>query len=193
MEVFELQGEYMRKMSDEEFYSFCRDNPDLKIERNADRTIEIMAPTKRQTGKINFLIYLQLGKWYESVRQGEPHGADTGFALPNGAIRSPDAAWISNERISNNQGDADKKFDAICPDFVIELKSGSDSLKILQEKMQEWIASGCRLAWLIDPALEKVHIYRENGSQEEVNGFDQKVSGEDVLPGFELDLKELRI
>jgi Uma2 family endonuclease len=193
MEIFELQGAYMRKMSDEQFYSFCRDNPDLKIERNADRTIEIMAPTKRQTGKINFLIDLQLGKWYENVQQGEPHGADTGFALPNGAIRSPDAAWISDERINQKKGDDKEKFDEICPDFVIELKSQNDAMTILQEKMQEWMANGCRLAWLIDPVAEKVEIYREDGSKEEMKGFDQKLSGEDVLPGFELDLQQLRV
>ena len=193
MEVFELQGEYMRKMSNEEFFRFCRENPELKIERKANGDIEVMSPTGFQTGKINLVINGYLFEWYQKKAIGEVVGTDTGFTLPNGAMRSPDAAWVSEERVSKIPEEDKKTFPHVCPDFVVKLKSSSDRLKVLQDKMHEWIANGCRLGWLIVPEEEQVYIYQKDGAVDEVQGFDQKLSGEDVLPGFELDLRGLRI
>lgn len=193
MEVFELQGEYMLKMSDEEFYHFCRDNSELRIERNANGEIEIKSPTGYLTGDLNSEINLQLRLWNKQKQMGRVLDSSAGFKLPDSAIRSPDAAFVSNKKDEDIDEALKKQFAPVCPDFVIELKTGSDTLNRLKSKMQEWISNGCRLAWLIDPVPEKVLIYREDGSRDEVHGFDQKLSGEAILPGFELDLKELEI
>lgn len=192
MEIFELQGEYMRKMSEAEFYRFCRDNRDLRIERKANGEIEFISPTGFDTGMVNLVISSELYEWFQSRKTGKIVGPDTGFTLPNGAIRSPDAAWVSEERAAAISKADKKRFPHICPDFVVELKSEGDAIQGLQEKMEEWIANGCRLSWLIDPEEEVVYIYREDGSCEEVHGFEQKLSGEEVLTGFELDLRKLK-
>jgi len=192
MEVFEVKFPEQLKMTDEEFFAFCQENRHLRMEKTSHGEILIMAPTGGETGRTNFNIVTKLGIWNEHVQLGEAFDSSTGFVLPNGATRSPDAAWLTQARWDALSNEEKKKFPPLCPDFVIELLSESDPLKQTQNKMQEWMENGCRLAWLLVPAHKQVFIYRPERDTEELNGFNQLLSGEDVLPGFVLDLKKLQ-
>ena len=176
--------------TEDEFFNFCVQNRDLRIERDSNLNIILMSPTGNITSNQNFSIYLKLGFWNEKHGLGYTFESNSGFMLPNKSMRSPDVAWIKKERWEKLPLEEKKKFTHICPDFIIELKSESDSLPQLKDKMQEWMKNGCRLAWLINPEKRITIIYRPKGKPEEVS-FDKKLSGEEVLPGFELDLKEL--
>ena len=180
------------EMTEEQFFRFCVQNHDLRIERDYKKQLFIMSPTGGTTGSRNFSISFQLGKWNEKYKLGYAFDSSTGFTLPNNAMRSPDAAWIEKSKWETLPEKEKESFAHICPDFIIELKSKSDSLKNLQEKMEEWLSNGCLLGWLIDFENEIVFIYRQNDSLEKINFFDKKISGEDVLHGFELDLSELK-
>ena len=188
----DVKGLLPDDMSDEEFFIFCQQNPDLRIERDQNRQIFIMAPTGFYTGKFNSDIITELNLWNRISKTGEVFESSTGFALPDEAVFSPDASWISNEKINFLTEEQKKKFAPVCPDFVIELKSASDKLMTLKSKMVKWIENGAQLAWLIDPESKKVFIYREDSSVTIIQGFDNKLSGENVLPGFELDLQLLQ-
>lgn len=193
MDIIELRYKPL-SLDDEEFYQFCRQNDQLKIERDDKGTIYIMSNTGGKTGKMNAILTYWLMNWYLSGGTGHIFDSSTAFRLPNTAVRSPDAAWVSDENW-NQLTDAEKeKFPPICPEYVVELLSATDDLKTVQRKMQEeWIGNGCRLAWLINPATETVYVYRGNGEVQIFSGFDQALSGEDVLEGFKLDLTKLRI
>ena len=194
MEGFQylLCGEFVHRMSDDEFFNFCRDNRHLQIERNSEGEILLMAPTGGETGRTNSNLIYELQHWNKQSQLGEAFDSSTGFVLPNQAMRSPDAAWIVQARWDALSAEEKKKFPPLCPDFVIELLSESDSLKQAREKMQEWIENGCRLAWLLVPAHKQVFIYRPGKDAEELKGFHQSLSGEDVLPGFVLELQKLQ-
>ncbi|MFN4146888.1 MAG: Uma2 family endonuclease [Runella sp.] len=190
MEKIEL---HQLRFSDDEFYSFCRQNDTLKFEREANGTIIVMPNTGGKTGKRNLKITMRLGIWNEKTQLGEAFDSSTAFRLPSTAVRSPDAAWIVRERWESLTEKEKEQFPPLCPDFVVELMSATDDLQIAKNKMtNEWIANGCRLAWLINPQEETNYIYRSNGEIQIVKGFDKTLSGEDVLPGFTLELKELR-
>jgi Uma2 family endonuclease len=193
MEVVEMH--YKRfKFDDDEFYAFCQENETLRFERDAQGNIFIMPNTGGKTGRINSLINYHFVGWNLFVQQCQIFDSSTAFKLPNNAVRSPDVAWISNERWNALSEKEQTQFPPLCPDFVLELVSATDDLKAAKSKMQqEWIANGCRLAWLIDPHGQTVHIYRENGEIQIVNGFDKKLSGENVLEGFKLDLSPLKM
>jgi Uma2 family endonuclease len=188
----DVKGSLHDDMSDEEFFDFCQQNPDIKLERDHNKQIYIMAPTGFYTGKFNSGIFGELYVWHKESKTGEVFDSSTGFTLPDGAVFSPDASWISNEKISSLTEEQKNKFAPVCPDFVVELKSPSDRLKTLKSKMLKWIENGTQLAWLIDPESKKVFIYREDGSVAIIQGFTNKLSGENVLPGFELDLQLLQ-
>lgn len=181
------------RLSDEEFYNFCRENRDLHIERNANQDIIIMSPTGYITGDRNSEITRQLGNWNKKSKSGRVFDSSTGFALPNGAVKSPDAAWISHEHDQQLSPEDRKKFAPVCPDFVIELKSENDDIPELQNKMVEWIENGCRLGWLIDADEEKVYIYQPKQPVSTIEGFNNTADGGEVLPGFILELSELRV
>lgn len=185
--------ELQKPLSKAEFVALAERYPDLPMEREANGTIIVMSPVKRGSGKREPILYGFLFIWYLKTRLGELHGPSSGFDLPNGSTKSPDAAWISEERLKSAPED-DESFVSIVPDFVGEIRSSTDRLKKLQRKMTDsWIANGVRLAWLIDPYDEKVYIYRPDREVEEITGFDGKVlSGEEVLPGFELPLEEMK-
>jgi Uma2 family endonuclease len=186
-----LKGDFIERMSDEEFFHFCQQNRDVKIERDADGKIIIMSPTHFLTGRRNFQILFQLGKWNEHHRLGECVDSDTGFTLKNGAVRNPDAAWISNEQLSKLSAKDLQSFPHLCPEFIVELKSKSDSLPDLKLKMKEWMANGCRLGWLVDADEEVIYISSEE-SESIHDDFDQPLSGGNVLLNFQLTLSELR-
>lgn len=180
------------QFSDDEFFDLCQQNPDVKFERDQFGNITIMSPTGSDTGCKNTELTTELNLWNRKSKYGKVFDSSTGFKLPNGATRSPDASCIALSRWNTLSITQKKKFAPICPDFIIELMSESDDLKDSQNKMQEWMDNGCRLGWLIDPESEQVFIYSSNQAPELKKGFEQKLSGEDVLKGFEFDLKLLR-
>ncbi|MBE9236874.1 Uma2 family endonuclease [Anabaena aphanizomenioides LEGE 00250] len=177
-------------MTDDQFFDFCQLNRDFRIERNQFGDLLIMSPTGSETDERNFNLIVQLGIWTKKDGTGVGFVSSGGFTLPNGAVRSPDAAWIKKERWEAIPTEQRKKFAPICPDFVVELRSETDSLKTLQEKMEEYIENGVKLAWLIDRKQQKVYIYRPSQPVEELD-HPQTLNGEDILPGFVLDLREI--
>ncbi|MEO1403716.1 MAG: Uma2 family endonuclease [Cyanobacteria bacterium J06635_1] len=180
----------MNKMSDEEFVEFCLANRELRIERTAEGEIIVMPPAFSDTGNRNFKIAQQLANWTDQDGSGLGFDSSAGFTLPNGAKRSPDAAWIKLERWNALTSAQKASFAPICPDFVIELRSASDTLVSLQDKMQEYIDNGARLGFLIDRKNRTVHIYQSDRSIEVLENPDI-VLGDPVLPGFKLKLDKI--
>jgi len=177
------------EMTDDQFFALCQQNRDLRLERTAQGDIIVMPPTGFETGNRNSEITRQLVNWTKRDGTGVACDSSTGFKLPNGADRSPDGAWISRARLAPLTSEEKEKFLPLCPDFVIELRSPSDRLEDVQAKMEEYIANGARLGWLIDPQTRRVHVYRP-GAVEILQGV-QRVSGEGELPGFVLDLRDI--
>ncbi len=178
--------------TDEGFYDFCQHNPNLRFERETDGKLLIMPNTGGKTGKLNFRLYLMFFSWLEESKSGEMFDSSTAFRLPDGSTRSPDVAWVLLDRWNALTDRQQEQFPPLCPDFVIELRSATDTLKAAKAKMTDvWIANGCRLAWLIDPQAETTHIFRADGEIQIVRGFDKTLSGEDVLVGFSLPLNRL--
>jgi Uma2 family endonuclease len=177
-------------LTEEQFFHFCQENDALRIERNSNGEIIIMAPTGSETGWYNSNITTELSLWNRQTKSGYVFDSSSGFTLPDGSVRSPDAAFILKHKWENLSTASRKKFAPVCPDFIIELASESDSADFLKEKMEEYIKNGCQLCWLIDPELKKTTIYRSNGKVESVP-FNQLLSGENILPGFDLNLDKL--
>jgi Uma2 family endonuclease len=178
------------EMTDRQFFAFCQINRDLRIERTAEGDIEIMTPAGGETSARNSQINLQLGQWAKKDRRGVVFDSSIGFILPNGATRSPDAAWVERSRLAALTQEQKEVFLPLCPDFVIELRSPSDSLSTLQLKMQEYVDNGAQLGWLIDPAHRRVSIYRQ-GTDVECLDNPARVSGAPILTGFVLLLEEI--
>ena len=174
------------ELTEEQFFQLCQNNSDLRLERTAQGELIIMPPTGWESGNRNIKLSARLEIWAEADNTGLGFDSSTAFVLPNGAIRSPDASWVKRERIEALNPDP-AKFLPLAPDFAAELRSASDSLKILQQKMQEYIDCGVRLGWLIDPQNQQVEIYR-SGQDVEVLESPTSLSGEEILPGFVLDL-----
>ena len=191
-EPFVIKFKPLAKMTDEQFAKFCALNDVLRIERTAKGEIILMPPAHSNTGNRNAKVNTQLGTWAERNDTGDYFDSSAGFNLPNGALRSPDASWISNARLEALTTEQRSGFFEICPDFVIELRSSSDSLTELRAKMQEYIDNGARLGWLIDPlsAPKRVYIYRPQ-AQVEILDDPESVSAEPELPGFTLDLTRI--
>lgn len=175
------------KLTDDQFYQLCQDNETLRFERTATGELIIMPPAGGETGNRNGRVTQQLFNWADTNELGIAFDSSTGFKLPNGADRSPDAAWVKLERWNALTPEQQKKFPPLCPDFVIELLSPSDSLKEAQEKMKEYRDNGVRLSWLINRKSRQVEIYRQ-GRDVEVLQSPAPLSGENVLPGFVLNL-----
>ncbi|MCL1475283.1 Uma2 family endonuclease [Argonema antarcticum] len=179
------------QMTDDQFFEFCQINRDLRIERNKSGELVIMPPTGSETGNREFNILGQLWVWSEQDGTGLAFSPSTGFKLSTGAERSPDASWIKLERWNALSAEQKQKFAPICPDFVIELRSASDNLKPLQEKMEEYMREpGIQLGWLIDRKNRRVYIYRP-GQEVECLENPATVSGEFVLPGFILNMSKI--
>lgn len=174
-------------LSDEQFYQLCQINEYYKFEQTAKDELIILPPSNLITGNREAELNGNLMIWNRQTKLGKVFSSSTVFTLPNGGKRSPDVAWIANERWESLSIKEKEKFAKICPDFVIELRSRTDSLSQLQEKMQEYLNSGLRLGWLIDPQNQQVEIYRQNQSVEIVS-LPTSLSGENVLPGFILEL-----
>lgn len=177
-------------LTDEAFYELCRSNPDVKFERTATGELIVMSPTGGETGDRNRRLTQRLGNWTDDDNTGLSFDSSTGFKLPNGAERSPDASWVRGDRWAALTPEQRRKFPPLAPDFVVELRSASDDLPMLQTKMQEYIDNGVGLGWLINPQDQQVEIYRP-GQPVEVLQSPQSLSGETVLPGFILDLSRI--
>lgn len=187
----ELPCELVLQVSQEQFEILAAANRDLQLERTAQGELIVNPPTGGESGKRNLSISTQLGNWFEAREElGEAFDSSTGFRLPNGADRSPDASWVSRERWESLTPQQRKGFVPLCPDFAIELRSESDSLPKLQAKMREYIDNGTQLGWLIDPQNRRVEIYR-SGREVEVLENPSSLSGEDVLPEFVLNLRRV--
>jgi Uma2 family endonuclease len=174
-------------LTDEQYFQLCENNRDYRFECTAEGELLIMPPTGSDTGNRNIELAYQLQAWSRQNNLGKAFDSSTGFILPNGAKRSPDASWVKIERWNALTPEQQESFAPICPDFVVELRSRTDSLKELQDKMQEYIDSGASLGWLIDRKNKRVEIYRP-GKEVEILENPASLSGEDVLPGFVLDL-----
>lgn len=177
------------KLTHEQFQEICADNRDLRLELSSTGEMIVLPPTGWGTSKRNFKLIALFSIWSEETQLGEAFDSSGGFILPNRAQRSPDVAWVEKSRIEAINPDPDK-FLPLAPDFVVELCSATDKLVKIQQKMQEYQANGVRLGWLIDPQNRRVEIYRTN-SEPEVLQSPSQLSGEDVLPGFILDLTKI--
>jgi Uma2 family endonuclease len=186
---FEFEDE-KRKMTPDEFWEFCSQNPKLNAELTKDGDVIIMPPTGWNTTKRNAKINRKLGNWAEENGQGDVAESNGGFVLPNGATRSPDASWVLKSRLEIFSNEELDKFLPLCPDFVVEMTSPSDSLKEAQAKMIEYIENGAQLGWLIHAKTKQVFIYRLN-QEVEILENPVKISGEPLLKGFELNLTEI--
>jgi Uma2 family endonuclease len=177
-------------LTDEQFFQLCQNNRDLRFERTATGELIIMPPTGSETGDRNAELTYQLRAWNRQNKLGKSFDSSTGFKLPNGAERSPDASWVKMERWNALTPVEKERFAPLCPDFVVELMSRSDSTEKTRAKMREYIDNGARLGWLINRQQQQVEIYHPNG-EVEILQCPQILSGEDVLPGFVLDLAEI--
>ncbi|MBD1807604.1 Uma2 family endonuclease [Microcoleus sp. FACHB-SPT15] len=178
-------------VTQEQFAAIAAANRDLRLERTAQGELIVNPPTGWETGERNRSLTGQLDRWYEENEDlGKAFDSSTGFILPNGATRSPDASWVSRERWQALTPEQKGTFANICPDFVVELRSSSDTLKSLQDKMREYIDNGAKLGWLLDPQHRRVEIYRP-GKDVEVFENPAELSGEAVLPGFVLNLRRV--
>ncbi len=178
------------RLTADQFYEFCQANQDLRIERTAQGKLIVMPPTSAETGNRNFHISAQLWNWTEQDGTGIGFDSSAGFTLPNGATRSPDVAWIKLERWNALTAAQQASFAPICPDFAIELRSASDTLAALQEKMQEYIDNGALLGWLIDRKNRQVYVYRPN-REPEVLIDPETVLGDPDLSGFMLRMTKI--
>jgi Uma2 family endonuclease len=176
------------EMTKEEFFAFCIANSHLRIERDEDKQILIMAPVFGETGRKHIQIAVELELWNRQSQMGKTFDSSTGFDLPDGSMRSPDAAWIKKERWDNLSDKEKNAFLPFAPDFLVEVLSPSDKLAEAQKKMDKWIQNGTQLAWLIVSKNKTTFIYRTDKTVDKVVGFDKKLSGENVLPGFAFDL-----
>ena len=181
---------WITSMTVQEFYEFCLANRDLRIERNANGEVIIMPPAFSDTGNRNIKISQQLANWSDQDGTGESFDSSAGFTLPNGAMRSPDACWISLSRWNNLSDEKKASFAPICPDFVIELRSSSDRLNDLQEKMREYLSNGVILGWLIDRKNRRVYIYRPHQDVEILDN-PETVKGDPELSGFGLQMTKI--
>ena len=190
-EAYVLRGEPIASFTDDEFFQFCQNNRDMRIERSADHEIIIMPPVGGDSGAASSDAHVQLGMWSRH-NGGRTFESSIGFVLPDGAVLSPDASWVQPAVWAGLTPAQRQKFLPLCPDFVIEIKSPSDRVKTLQAKMEQWLHNGVRLGFLLDIETETAYIYRPELPVETVRGFDTELSGGPVLAGFRLDLRELR-
>ncbi len=177
------------KMTAEQFYAFCQANPELRIERTAEGEVIVMAPAFSDTGNRNVRISYQVVAWADEDNTGEAFDSSAGFTLPNGAIRSPDTSWIKRDRWNTLSNEQKSSFAPICPDFVIELKSSSDTLLGLKKKMQEYIDNGAQLGLLIDRKKRTVNMYRPDTL--EILKNPERVSCDPELPGLTLKMSKI--
>jgi Uma2 family endonuclease len=180
----------LKRLGEDGFFEFCMLNKDLRIELTSAGDLIVMSPTGGKTGNRNVKLTVRGGAWAEQDGTGLAFDSSTLFTLPNGAKRSPDFSWVRNERWEQLSEKEQEQFPPICPDFVVELRSPSDSVRTLKKKMQEYVENGAQLGWLIDPFEKKVYVYRPQSAVERLDG-PETISGDPLLPGFTLDVQSL--
>jgi len=190
MSPFTMRADPASPMSDDEFFGFCQLNPELRIERTAEGEIIMMTPAGGETGSRNAAVTAALFFWAKENGEGVAFDSSTGFILPNGAIRAPDAAWVRRSRLARLTPEQKRKFLPLCPDFVIELRSPTDRIEDLQSKMEEYRDNGARLGWLIDPEERQAFIYRPGRNVEHLRE-PSALAGDPDLPGFTLPLADI--
>ncbi len=192
MTAITLKSAVLERLTDEEFYQFCMDNRDQRIERDANHHITFMPPTNSETGASNSELNYQLAHWNRRCQLGKTFDSSSGFSLDTGAMLSPDASWIAWDHWNALSPEDRRGFARICPDFVVELLSPTDRLTDTMRKMEHWLEAGARLGWLIAPATESVYLFEPGQPVRPVVGFDQELVAGPVLPGFALELRRLR-
>lgn len=190
MTTFTLDIQSILELTEDQFFELCQRNRDLKFERTSTGELIIMTPTGGEISNSNAGLTSQLWMWNDRTKLGKVFDSSGGFKLPNGADRSPDASWVKLDRWEALTLEQRQKFPPLCPDFVVELLSPSDSLKTTQDKMKEYMENGARLGWLINRKTRQVEIYRSNRDVEVLDA-PTSLSGEDVLPGFVLKLEQI--
>jgi len=183
-------GPLFGELDDDKFFELCQLNRELRIERMSDGEVIVMPPTGGDIASFELRVAVVIANWAEADSTGLAFGPSAGFILPNRAVRSPDVAWLLRSRWDALSPDQRAKFPPLCPDFVAEVRSRTDSLRALQDKMQEYLENGARLGWLIDPLEKNVYVYQP-GQQPVCLDNPELVSGDPVLPGFRLDLRRL--
>jgi Uma2 family endonuclease len=193
MDTFVLKDSVTSQMTDDEFFRFCSENSNLRIERNDKHEITIMSPVNSLGGLLGAEILRQLSNWNYETGKGVVFDSSAGFTLPDTSVLSPDASWLSTEKWGLLSEDEKNTFAKVCPEFIIEVRSKSDSLAELKLKMKAWLKNGALLGWIIDPINSSCYIYRYNQPEETIKGFDKKITGEGPVTGFALDLSTLKI
>jgi Uma2 family endonuclease len=193
MDTIVLKDSVTGSMTDEEFLRFCEENKDLRIERNSNLEILIMSPVGTKGGFYSGEIFSQLSAWNKSEKNGLTFDSSTGFTLPDRSMLSPDASWVSNKRWSGLSESEQEQFAPICPEFVVEVRSKTDSIEDLKNKMKVWIRNGAQLGWLIDPYDKTAYLFKADHSEEINQGFERKLKAGNPVNGFELDLSLLKI
>lgn len=188
IENFVIKTQGFFEMTDEQFFLLCLDNKDLRLERNSNLDIVIKPPKRLEVGKISGEIIRQLANWNYEKGLGMVFNSLAGFILPDKSIWSPYAAWLLSDKFNSLPDEEKNKFPHVCPDFIVEVMSPSDTLKMLRSKMLDWIKHGCRMALLICPDEEIAEVFHQDYSVEEIHGFNKTIPGGNVLPGFLLDL-----
>lgn len=192
MDSIKLKTPVLDRLTNEEFFEFCQDHRDLRIERDANHQITIMPPASSETGSYNSDLITDLVLWNRQHQLGLTFDSSAGFTLSTGAMLSPDASWLTQARWDALSAEDRHGFARVCPDFVAELLSPSDRLTDTMRKMEHWLEAGARLGWLLVPGTESVYIFEPGQPVRPVVGFDQVLRGEPVLPGFALELRRLR-
>ena len=187
-----LQSPALARLTDEEFFDLCQLNPTVRLERAADHNIIFMPPAGSESSRKSGEVHGQLWLWNRERRLGHVYESSAGFTLPDGSVRSPDAAWLSQAAFEELTEAQRQRFPPVCPAFVVEVRSPSDGLAPLRRKMETYLANGVQLGFLLDPGNETAYIYRPGVNPEEITGFDRELDAEPVLPGFRLDLRPLR-
>ncbi len=191
MEELTLAFSEIGGLTDKQLFRLCATSRDIRIERNSKGDLVVMSPVGGKSSFWSLELSAEVRNWNKSAQRGITFDSSVGFSLPNGAMRSPDVAWIALERWNKLSEEDQEEFIPLCPDFVAEVLSKSDRLSVAQEKMREWIDNGCRLSWLTVPSTQKAYIYRADKSVTTIESFSERLSGEDVLPGFEFPLAVL--
>lgn len=191
-EAIVLRGPLVTGFSDEEFFQFCQDNRDLRLERTSDHEIIFMSPAGFLSSSASAEVVRQLSNWNVATRLGRVGESSAAYILPDKATLSPDASWFSQGRWAQVPAEMRHRFLPICPEFVVEVKSPSDRITTLQAKMEQWLRNGVQLGFLLDCATETAWVYRPGQPAQELHGYEQELSGGPTLPGFRLDLQPLR-
>lgn len=187
-----LHGAMLTRLSDDEFFELCQANPSLSLERTPQLDITVIPPAGSESSESCSEANYQLMHWNRQHRLGHVYDSSAGFKLPDNSIHSPDVSWLSQAKWEQLTPEQRRKFPPVCPEFMVEVKSPSNDIKMLQAKMADYLTNGMQLGFLLDVETETAYVYRPGQPAETAQGYDQALSGEPVLPGFQFDLRPLR-